>query len=405
MSKRKICVVTGARADYGLLYWVLRDAQSDEGVDLQLAVTGMHLSPEFGLTVRDIERDGFAIDERVDMLLSGDSPVAIAKAIGLGVIGFADAFARLKPDLLVLLGDRFEILAAAQAAMVARIPIAHLHGGETTEGAIDEAIRHSITKMAHLHFVAAEPYRRRVIQMGEEPARVYNVGALGIDHVRRTQLLDRAELERSINFKLGQPTFLVTYHPATLAGTPPAVGVHNLLQALDRFPTARILFTRANADTGGRTINESVDAYVARYPERTRTVTSLGKDRYVSALHVVDVVIGNSSSGIIEAPLVGVPTVNIGPRQRGRLHGPSVIDCSEDADEIATAIERALSTEFKASLEGGALPSGDGEPAKRIVEVLRQTELGNTLIMKRFFDIPWEGAMRSRPDELRAEIE
>lgn len=389
MSKRRVCVVTGTRAEYGLLYWLLREIEEDPALELQLAVTGMHLSPEFGLTAREIEADGFPVAERVEMLLSSDTPVGTAKAIGLGVIGFADAFSRLRPDILVVLGDRFEILAAAQAALVARIPIAHLHGGETTEGAFDEAIRHSITKMAHLHFVAAEPYRRRVIQLGENPKRVHNVGAPGLDHVRRTTLLDQASLEDAIGFELGEPTFLVTYHHATLSERSAADGARELLRALDRFPAAHLLFTKANADTGGRAINELLETYTASHPGRARVFASLGQQRYLSALRLVDIVIGNSSSGIVEAPALRVPTVNIGPRQQGRLRAASVIDCTDDADAIADAIERALSAAFQASLEGVVSPYGEGDTARRVVEVLREAALGEDLLMKPFCDVAW----------------
>lgn len=395
MSKRKVCVVTGTRAEYGLLYWLLREIETAEDLELQLVVTGMHLSPEFGLTVREIEADGFAIAERVEMLVSSDTPVGTAKAIGLGVIGFADAFARLRPDLLVLLGDRFEILAAAQAALVARIPIAHLHGGETTEGAFDEAIRHSITKMSHLHFVAAEPYRRRVIQLGENPSHVFNVGAPGLDHIARTPLLERHEFEHAIDFKLGTPTFLVTYHAATLSGRSPGEGAAELLQALDRFTAARIIFTKANADAGGRAINGVLESYAAGRPERVRVFASLGQQRYLSALRLVDAVIGNSSSGVIEAPAFGVPTINIGTRQQGRLRAASVIDCAEDADEIASAIERALTPGFRESLSDTAPPYGRGGAAQRVVEVLRRVPLGEELLMKPFFDVRWSNGVEA----------
>jgi len=397
MPKRKICVVTGTRAEYGLLYWLLREIEADNALELQLAVTGMHLSPEFGMTVREIEADGFPIAERVEMLLSSDTPVGIAKSIGLGVIGFAEAYARMKPDVLVVLGDRFEILAAAQAALVAKIPIVHIHGGETTEGAFDEAVRHSVTKMAHLHFVAAEPYRRRVIQLGEEPGRVFNVGAPGLEHVFRTTFLDRSEFERSTGFVLGQPTFLITYHPATLSERSAADSASELLKALDRFPSAHVVFTMTNADTGGRAINEVVDAYAVRHADRMRTFLSLGQQRYLSALRLVDVVIGNSSSGVIEAPALGVPTVNIGPRQQGRLKAESVIDCADDARSIGLAIENALSSTFKASIEGSPSPYGQGDTACQIVGILRDIELGEKLLMKRFYDVP-RGVKSSNTD-------
>lgn len=388
MPKRKICVVTGTRAEYGLLYWLLREIEADDALDLQLAVTGMHLSPEFGLTVRDIEADGFAVAERVEMLLSSDTPVGIAKAIGLGVIGFADAFARLRPDLLVVLGDRFEILAAAQAALVARIPIAHLHGGETTEGAFDEAIRHSITKMAHLHFVAAEPYRHRVIQLGEYPERVFNVGSSGLDHVRRTHRLDRGEVEDFLGLALEPPTFVITYHPATLSDRSATEALDELFGALRHFPEAQFVFTKSNADTGGRAINHAIDAFVQSHPDRARAFAAMGLPRYLSTLALADVVVGNSSSGLTEAPAVGVPTVNIGDRQKGRLRAASVIDCGGAEAEIAAAIERALSPEFRDGIEGQALLYGVGDASTAICRVLRETPLGSELLQKRFHDLP-----------------
>ena len=387
MSKRKICVVTGTRAEYGLLYWLLREIEADEALDLQLAVTGMHLAPEFGMTVEAIEADGFSVDERVEMLLSSDTPVGIAKSIGLGVIGFADAFARLRPDLVVVLGDRFEILAAAQAALVARIPIAHLHGGETTEGAFDEAIRHSITKMAHLHFVAAEPYRRRVIQLGEDPERVFNVGSPGLDHVRRTPRLDRNEVEELLGFGLDAPLFVVTYHPATLSGRPATESLDELFCALLRFPEARFVFTKSNADTGGRAINRAIDAFVRAHPDHARAFAAMGLPRYLSTLALADVVVGNSSSGLTEAPAVGVPTVNVGDRQKGRLRAASVIDCGESETEIAEAIETALSPAFRERIEGQELPYGVGEASPAVCHALRDVELGGALLQKHFYDL------------------
>lgn len=381
---RNICVVTGTRAEYGLLYWLMKEIQGDTDLQLQLVVTGMHLSPEFGLTYRTIEEDGFVIDAKVEMLLSSDTPVGIAKSIGLGVIGFADALERLKPDIIVVLGDRYEIMAAAQAALVARIPVAHIHGGETTEGAIDESIRHSITKMSHLHFVAAEPYRTRVIQMGEHPDTVVNVGALGIENIKRLQLLDKSQLEKSINFEIGTICFLVTYHPATLGATTPQVAMQALLDALDLFQDAKIIITKPNSDTDGRILGLMIDEYALHNRERVAVFTSLGQLRYLSALKLVDVVIGNSSSGIIEAPASNTPTVNIGDRQSGRLKADSIIDCLETSESIVAAINKALSRQFLDEIKHGVSLYGYGESASRIKNIMKQANLSCT---KRFYDL------------------
>ncbi len=385
---RRICVVTGSRADYGLLYWLIKELHDDADVTLQLAVTGMHLSTEFDLTYRRIEADGFTIDARIEMLLASDAPSAIAKSTAVGLMGFADAFERLAPDIVVVLGDRFEILAAAQAAMFLRIPIAHIPGGEASEGAIDEAIRHALTKMAHLHFTTAEPYRRRVIQMGENPARVFNVGAPGLDNLRKLRLLDRAAMERELQFALEPgPVLLCTYHPATLAGTDAGATLPELFRALDQIPEARVVFTRSNADAGGRRINELVDAYVARNSERMAVFTSLGQLRYLSLLTLASAVIGNSSSAILEAPTARTPAVNIGSRQRGRLRAPSVIDCEETASDIATAIRRALSPEFRAIADAGETPFGTDDVSAAIARVLKSVSLDG-IILKSFHDLP-----------------
>ena len=381
---RKICVVTGTRAEYGLLYWLMKEIQDDAALQLQLVVTGMHLSPEFGLTYRTIEEDGFTIDAKVEMLLSSDTPVGIAKSIGLGVIGFADVLERLQPDIMVVLGDRYEILAAAQAALVARIPVAHIHGGETTEGAIDESIRHAITKMSHLHFVAAEPYRTRVIQLGEHPDTVFNVGALGIENIKRLQLLDKPELEQSINFELGATCFLVTYHPATLGTTTPQAAMQELLDALDQFPDARIIFTKPNSDTDGRVLGQMIDEYARCNKGRVVVFTSMGQIRYLSALQYVDAVIGNSSSGIIEAPACNIPTVNIGDRQSGRLKADSIIDCRETTESIATAIRKALAPSFREGVRQGVSLYGYGASASQIRNRLKQACLSDR---KRFYDL------------------
>jgi len=386
MHKRKICVVTGSRADYGLLQLLMKEIRGDARLQLQIIATGMHLSPEFGLTFKQIEEGGFHVDEKVEMLLSSDTPKGIAKSIGLGVIGFADAFERVKPDVVVFLGDRFEIFAAAQAAMAARIPIAHIHGGETTEGAIDEAMRHAITKMACFHFVAAEPYRRRVIQMGEDPDRVINVGAPGLDNLKRMRLLNRYALEKAIDFPLGKLSFLVTYHPVTLSKADPSVPMHELLVAIDSFPQARTIFTKTNADTYGRIINKMIDEYVAEHPEHTRAFTSLGQLRYLSTMKHVDAVIGNSSSGLLEAPALRKPTINIGDRQKGRLRASSVIDCVEKIEAIVSAVKKALSEPFQLSLKNVVSPYGQGNASLEIKEYLKRVDLGGVL-MKQFHDI------------------
>ncbi|MDR1481060.1 MAG: UDP-N-acetylglucosamine 2-epimerase [Synergistaceae bacterium] len=343
---KKICVVTGTRAEYGILYWLLKELSGRKDVKLQIVATGAHLSPEFGLTYRIIEEDGFTIDAKVEMLLSADTASGVTKSAGLALIGFSDAYERLRPDLVIVLGDRYEILAAAIAAYFAGIPTAHIGGGETTEGAIDEAIRHSITKMSCLHFTSAEAYRRRVIQLGEDAESVFNVGALGLEHLRRTRLMDRGELAASLGMELGAINLLVTYHPSTL-GESPEEGCAALLSALGGFPGARIVFTYPNSDAGGRSVINMIDNYAGANREGRRAFVSLGQARYLSVLKHFDAVIGNSSSGLIEAPSFKIPTVNIGDRQKGRIRAESVIDCGASAREITAAIGRALSPEFK----------------------------------------------------------
>lgn len=378
--------MTGTRAEYGLLYWLMKEIASDPNLQLQLIVTGMHLSPEFGLTFKIIEQDGFHIDTKVEMLLSSDTPVGIAKSIGLGVIGFAEALDRLKPDIVVILGDRYEIFAAAQAAMIGKVPMAHLHGGETTEGAIDEAIRHSITKMSHLHFVATEQYEKRVIQLGENPRFVFNVGALGLDNITRLHLLNKEEFEKSIDFRLGERNFLVTYHPVTLSQQLVQEQLRKLLAALDRFPDANIIFTKANADVDGRIINKMLESYCSLRESRAKLFTSLGQVRYLSAIQHVDVVIGNSSSGLLEVPFLQKPTVNIGNRQGGRLKASSVINCAEDTEDIVQGIKIALSPEFVAIAHKTISPYGMGNASVSIKETLKHISLKNILI-KQFYDL------------------
>jgi GDP/UDP-N,N'-diacetylbacillosamine 2-epimerase (hydrolysing) len=337
------------------------------------------------LTFREIEQDGFEIDRKVEMLTSSDSSVGVAKSMGLGMIGFADALSELRPDLMVVLGDRYEIFAAVAAAMVARIPVAHLHGGEATEGLIDEAIRHSITKMSHLHFVAAEEYRKRVIQLGEQPDAVHLVGGLGVENIRRLELMSREELESSLGLEFGKRNLLVTFHPVTLEDATAEVQMTALLQALEVLQETRIIFTLPNADSGGRVLIEMVNAFVERHPD-SYAFTSLGYRRYLSCLAYVDGVVGNSSSGLTEVPSFRKATVNIGDRQRGRLQSASVINCAPVKEEIVQAINRIYSDEFVQILKGAVNPYGDGRVSDRVVEVLKTVSLDN-LLKKTFFDV------------------
>jgi UDP-hydrolysing UDP-N-acetyl-D-glucosamine 2-epimerase len=383
MARRKICIVTGSRAEYGLLFWVMKEIQDDPDLQLQIVATGMHLSPEFGLTYRTIEADGFAIDGKVDMLLSSDTPVGIAKSIGLGVIGFADALAALKPDILVLLGDRYEILAAAQAALVARIPVAHIAGGDVTEGAFDDAIRHSITKMAHLHFVTNEISARRVRQLGEAADRVFNVGSPGLDFIKRTRLLERKELEADLGFVFRKYNLLVTFHPVTLEAQTAGTQFEQLLAALTALgPDFGIILTKPNSDTDGRAISGLMDAYVAEH-DSAKAYVSLGQMRYLSVMSQVDLVVGNSSSGLYEAPSFGKPTVNIGDRQKGRLQAHSVINCAPEAEAIYNAVAQALELDCS----GVTNPYGDGNSAARIKECLKCEPDPARLLKKKFFDL------------------
>jgi GDP/UDP-N,N'-diacetylbacillosamine 2-epimerase (hydrolysing) len=323
---RKICVITGTRADYGLLRWVMQGIKDDADLNLQIIATGMHLSPEFGLTYKAIEADGFEIARKVEMLTSSDTPLGIAKSMGLGMIGFADALNELNPDLMVVLGDRFEIFAAVATALVARIPVAHLHGGETTEGAFDEAFRHSITKMSHLHFVAADEYKQRVIQLGEQPEHVFLVGGLGIDNIKRLKLLGRNSLEADLGFKFGKKNLLITFHPVTLENSSAVTQMEALLAALVQLEDTQLIFTMPNADTDGRTLIKMVEQFASQHAN-AHAFTSLGQLRYLSCIAQVDGVVGNSSSGLAEVPSFKKGTINIGDRQRGRLQATSIINC------------------------------------------------------------------------------
>lgn len=382
--KRRIAVFTGTRAEYGLLYWLMRDIQTNENLELQVIVSAMHLSPEFGETWRQIEADGFAIDAKVEMLLSSNTPVGVVKSMGLGSIGYADALDRLEPDLLVVLGDRFEALAVVQAALIMRIPVAHLHGGEITEGAYDDSIRHAITKMASLHFTAAESYRRRVIQMGESPASVFNVGAIGLDHLLRGVPMSLDDLSASLDFKIDRPYFLFTYHPVTLAEEEPDIAFGALLDALDQFPEYQVIMTYPNADNGGRAIIPMLEKYAGQRSSRVVAVPSLGFRRYLSALRGAEAMIGNSSSGIIEAPAFGVPTVNVGLRQTGRLAAESVINCDANTVAIVDAIRRAVTHEFREFCKNVSNPYGRGDAAGQIVRVIERI---GSFGVKKFYDM------------------
>lgn len=390
---RKICVVTGTRAEFGLLRWLMQEIQHEPELELQVLATGMHLSPEFGLTYREIEQTGFVINAKVEMLLSADTATAVTKSMGLGLISYADAYERLAPDLIVVLGDRFEIFAATAAAMIAGIPVAHLHGGETTEGAFDEAIRHSITKMSHLHFVAAEEYRRRVIQLGEQPERVFLVGGLGIDAIKRIKLLDRETLEESLGFKFGPRNLLITFHPVTLEGqNSSGQQMAELLAALDELDDTHLLFTMPNADTGGRELAAMVNDF-AENRQNARVYTSLGQLRYLSCMKYMDAVVGNSSSGLAEAPSMGIATINIGDRQKGRLSASSVINCEPTLKSIREALRTVFDASFRSTLNNTNNPYGSGGACEKIVEVIKNNDISN-LLKKSFFnlDVPAQGS-------------
>lgn len=383
---RRICFVTGTRAEYGLLRWLMRDVADDPDLSLQVIATCMHLAPEFGETYREIEADGFVIDRKVEMLLSGDTPSAIGKSIGLGVIGFADAFQSLSPDLVIVLGDRFEILAAVSAALVARIPVAHLHGGELTEGAVDDAIRHAVTKMSQVHFVATEAYRQRVIQLGETPARVHCVGGLGVDAIMRQHRLSREALETLLDFRFCQRNLLVTFHPATLDAASPAAQMDELLAALAPLEDVGLIFTQPNADAGGRELMRQVQGFVVGR-SNAKVFSSLGQQRFLSCMALVDGVIGNSSSGLLEAPSFHVGTVNLGSRQHGREQAASVINCDVERGAIGKAIAMLFSTEYRSSLYSVVNPYGKGGASALIVAEIKRLEL-DKLVKKTFFDLP-----------------
>ena len=383
---RKLCVVTGSRAEYGLLFWLMKEIQAVPEFELQIIVTGMHLSSEFGLTYQEIETDGFKINQKVEMLLSSDSPSAISKSTGLGIIGFADAFNNLNPDLIIVLGDRYEILAASIAAMFTNIPIAHIHGGETTQGAYDEAIRHSITKMSWWHFVAADEYKNRVIQLGEDPKRVFNVGGMGVDSIKKSNLLSKQNLEKKLKFKFGTKNLLVTFHPITLEKDTSQRYFKNLLECINRLKNINIIFTFTNSDTNGQVINLMIDKYVNDNIKNSIAFISMGHLNYLSTLKFVDGVVGNSSSGLLEAPTFNIGTINIGDRQRGRLKAESIIDCNPDQNSITSAIEKLYTDDFQNKLKSTKNPYGEGKATEKIMDILKSQSLPNNL-KKSFYNL------------------
>jgi len=388
---RKICIFTGTRAEYGLLKPLIDELKLEKSIELQLIISGMHLSPEFGLTYKEIDTEGFTEVEKVEMLLSSDTPIGVSKAMGLGMIGYAEALDRLKPNLLVGLGDRFELFVVVSAAMIFGIPVAHLHGGEATEGLIDESIRHSISKMSHLHFAATEIFRKRIIQLGENPKRVFNVGAIGIDNIKKLKLLNRNELENKINFSINKKTILVTFHPVTLENSTAESQFHELLNAIDNFDDIKIIFTKPNSDTGGRIIIKLIDDYVNKNKNKAISFISMGQLLYLSTLQFMIGVVGNSSSGLVEVPSFKIGTINIGDRQRGRIKATSVIDCSPNKNDIIKAFNKLFSSKFQNTLKHISNPYElkYGLTSRKIKEIIISYPLEN-LIKKQFYNIDYK---------------
>lgn len=385
--KRKICVVTATRAEYGPLKALLEDIKNDSELELQIISTGTHLSPEYGLTNQQILNDGFLINKKIEILLSSDTAVGVSKSMGLAQISFAEAFEELKPDILLVLGDRYELIPIVSAANVSLIPVAHISGGEVTEGAIDELIRHAVTKLSHLHFTAMNEYSQRVIQMGEQPERVFTVGEIGLDNLLRMKLMSRDEFEESIGRQLNKKNILFTYHPVTTQDIYEVERDFNqILLGLEQLRDTLIIFTKANADVGGRLINKMIDEYVEKHSDRAIAFTSLGQLRYLSALQYVDAVVGNSSSGIVEAPSFKVATINIGDRQRGRVKAQSTLDIGVDAAELVSALQTINTSEFQARLAKVINPYGQGNSSRKVVDILKKIDL-KMLKTKRFYDI------------------
>lgn len=385
--RKSICIVTSTRAEYGLLKPLMCRIKSEGKYNLQIIATGMHLSPEFGETYKEIESDGFEITDKVEILVSSDTATGITKSMGLASIGFAEAFQRNRPDLLVVLGDRYEIFSICSVAAVFKIPIAHLHGGETTEGAFDEMFRHSITKMSYLHFTSTEEYRRRVIQLGEDPSRVFNVGAMGVENIKSLKLLSKKELEESIDFKLDKNFGLVTFHPVTLEHNSSIEQFKDLLKVLDSMKDMKFIITKANSDNEGRAINKLIDEYEMKNKDRVKVFTSMGYLRYLSAMKICSFVLGNSSSGIIEAPSFNVPTINVGDRQKGRIQCKSIINCIPEVNSMKRAVELAVSKEFRESIKDLKSPYGDGGTSKKIYNIINTFLDTGTSLKKSFYDI------------------
>ena len=383
----KICVVTGTRAEYGLLKPLIDKINKDINLELKLVVTGMHLSTEFGMTYKEIEKDGILIDEKIEILLSSDSPVGTSKAMALAMISFSEYINRTKPDMIIILGDRFEIFSIASCALVANIPVAHLHGGEITEGLHDDGFRHCITKLSHLHFTSNEQHRKRVIQLGELPETVFNVGAIGIENIMKMDLMSKEELEESIQFKLDKEFALVTFHPVTLEYGDAKTQILELLHALDSFEDIKFIITKANSDNEGRQINKIIDKFILDKNEKYISFTSMGQLRYLSAMKYCSLVIGNSSSGIIEAPSFNVPTINIGNRQKGRLQSKTVINCDANKEEIISAIKKGLSKSFIEEIKYEKNPYGDGDVSGKILKEIKKYLNNKKKIEKSFYDI------------------
>ena len=384
---KKVCFFTGTRAEYGLLKPLMTKIEEDKDFQIQIIASGMHLSPEFGLTYKQIEEDDFFIDEKVENLLSADTDTAISKSIGLGIISYTDALNRLNPDLLIVLGDRYETYAAVIAAYTMKIPVAHLHGGETTEGAYDEAYRHSISKMSYFHFASAEEYRKRIIQLGESPERVFNVGAIGLDNIKNMDFLSKDELENDLDFKFGDKNILMTFHPTTLENNNTKEQIREVLKALEQRKDLNIIFTKSNSDSNGRIINEKIEEFVKNNNDRSKLFSSLGILRYLSLLNHVDLVMGNSSSGIIEVPMFKIPTINIGDRQRGRLKTYSVIDCECKSEDILQAISKSYDSDFLTKIKKQKNIFGEGNTSERILKILKK-ELNNEINLKKsFYDL------------------